>query len=183
VSRILGREVAYTSPWVEIETVDVELPPPRGRETFYTVKTHRYVVILAITRDGRIPLVRQYRPAVDEVVLELPSGHVEEGETLEETARRELHEETGCRAGKLVSLGEMFVDTGRLQTRQQGFFAPDVEIVADAPSGEEEVEIVLTELAELGELIAEGGLRHASQLGVVVAALARGLIAFAPSAD
>jgi ADP-ribose pyrophosphatase len=177
VSRILDRRLAYTSPWVEIETVDVELPPPRGRETFYTVKTHRYVVILAVTRDGRVPLVRQYRPAVDEVVLELPSGHVDEGETPEDTARRELLEETGCHAGELVPLGAMFVDSGRLQTRQETFFAPDVEVVADAPSGEEHLEIVLTPIAELSRLVREGELRMASHLGVVAAAMLRGLIA------
>jgi ADP-ribose pyrophosphatase len=177
VSRILDRRLAYTSPWVEIETVDVELPPPRGRETFYTVKPkHTYVVILAVTTDGRVPLVRQYRPAVDEDVLEFPSGHLDAGESAEEAARRELREETGCHAAELVALGMMHVDSGRLQARQHGFFAADCKVVANAPSGEEQLEIVFVESTELRGLIASGQVRHASQLGVVAAAASRRLI-------
>jgi len=159
VPRIVGRKTAFTSPWVEIETVDVELAAPRGVETFYTVKTHRYVVALALTVDGRIPLVRQFRPAVGEFVLELPSGHIDEGETSADTARRELLEETGCQAEELISLGEMFVDSGRLQTRQEAFFSPAATIIAAAPSGEEELEIVFVPPAELRGLVLDGTFR------------------------
>jgi ADP-ribose pyrophosphatase len=176
VPRIVRRDVAFTSPWMDVETLEVELAPPRGVETFYTVKTHRYVVVLAVTRDGRIPLVRQYRPAVDAMSLELPSGHLDPGETAADAARRELLEETGCRAGEIVSLGEMFVDSGRLQTRQEGFFAPNVEIVASTSSGEEQLEIVFVEVSALRELVAGGELRHASQLGAVASVLMRGLL-------
>jgi ADP-ribose pyrophosphatase len=176
VSRIVGREIAFTSPWMEVETLDVELPPPRGLETFYTVKTHRYVVVLAVTRDARVPLVRQYRPAVDANVLEFPSGHVDVGESPADAARRELLEETGCRAGEIISLGEMFVDSGRLQTRQESFFAADCDVVRSAPSGEEHLETVFVPASTLVELIARRDIRHASQLGAVAAAAARGLL-------
>ncbi len=174
--RIVGRDVAFTSPWMDVETLEVELAPPRGVETFYTVKTHRYVVVLAVTRDGRIPLVRQYRPAVDALSLELPSGHLEPGETAADAARRELLEETGCRAGELVSLGEMFVDSGRLQTRQEGFFAPDVDVIAEGASGDEQLELVFVDVAAVRDLVARGELRHASQLGTLASALMRGLL-------
>ena len=174
--RIVRRAVAFTSPWLDVETLEVELAPPRGLETFYTVKTHRYVVVLAVTRNGQVPLVRQYRPAVDAFSLELPSGHLDPGETAADAARRELLEETGCRAGELVALGEMFVDSGRLQTRQEGFFAPDVEVVASSPSGDEQLELVFVEPAAIRDLVAGGELRHASQLGAVAAALMRGLL-------
>jgi ADP-ribose pyrophosphatase len=174
--RIVGRDVAFTSPWMDVETLEVELAPPRGVETFYTVKTHRYVVVLAVTRDERVPLVRQYRPAVDAMSLELPSGHLDPGETAADAARRELLEETGCRARELVSLGEMFVDSGRLQTRQEGFFAPDVDVVGTTSSGEEQLEIVFVELSAIRDLVAGGELRHASQLGTLASALLRGLV-------
>ena len=174
--RIVGRETAFSSPWVEIETVDVELAAPRGIETFYTVKTHRYVVVLAQTVDGRIPLVRQFRPAVGELVLELPSGHIDEGETSADTARRELLEETGCQAEELISLGEMFVDSGRLQTRQEAFFAPAASIAAAAPSGEEDLEILLVPTAELRGLVLDGTFKMASHVGVVATAWMRGYV-------
>ena len=62
-------------------------------------------------------------------MLELPSGAIEPGEAPEAAARRELLEETGCEAGELVSLGQFHVDSGRLETQQWAFFAPDVRIV------------------------------------------------------
>jgi ADP-ribose pyrophosphatase len=177
VTRIVGRGVEYTSPWIDIETLDVELPSPRGRETFWTVKAkHTYVVVLATTRDGRVPLVRQYRPAVDEDVLELPSGHVDDGEAPRDAAKRELFEETGCLADELVDLGLMHVDSGRLQTRQHGFFAPGCRVVSHLPSGEEALEIELVAMADFAKRIASGDIRHASQLGVVAAAVARRLV-------
>lgn len=173
--RILGRATSYSSPWLEVEALDVDLGPPRGRETFFTVKTHPYVVVLALTDDRCVPLVRQYRPAVDEVVLELPSGHVDEGESPEQAARRELREETGCEAGELVPLGELYVDSGRLQTRQLAFFAPEARVVG-APSGDDQLETELVPVSRLPELIAAGELRLAPHVGVIGLAVFRGLL-------
>ncbi|MBA2462982.1 MAG: NUDIX hydrolase [Actinobacteria bacterium] len=161
-----------------METIDVELSAPRGVETFYTVKTHRYVVVLALTEDGRIPLVRQFRPAVGELVLELPSGHIDEGEKPADTARRELLEETGCRAGELIPLGEMYVDSGRLQTRQEAFFAPCVTVVAAAASGEEELEVVFVSPPELRRFAGDGTFKVASHVGVLATAAFRSHLQF-----
>lgn len=175
--RILDRATAFASPWLEVEQLDVDLGPPRGRETFYTVRTHPYVVVLAVTTDGRVPLVRQYRPAVDEVVLELPSGHVDEGETPADAARRELLEETGCEAGELVFLGELHVDSGRLQTRQLAFLAPESAVVGPPSGGDEQLEVELVELARLRKLVTSGELRLAPHVGVIGLAALRGLLA------
>jgi ADP-ribose pyrophosphatase len=174
--RIVGRVTAYTSPWLEVESVDVELPEPRGRETFYTVKTHRYVVILAVTEDGRIPLVRQYRPAVDEYVLELPSGHVDPGESSEQAARRELREETGCEAGELVPLGEFFTEPARMSARPEAFFARDVRQVAPGVDPAEQLTPVTVSRQELQAMLADGRFRQAAHAGVVAMAAARSLI-------
>ena len=121
---IVGRRVEYERPWLAVEAKDVDLGPPRGVETFYSVRTCEYAAVLAVTDDGRIPLVRQFRPAVEEWTLEFPSGHVDDGETPEQAMRRELLEETGCEAGDLVDLGLFHVDSGRMATRQRTVAAP-----------------------------------------------------------
>jgi len=59
--------------------------------------------VLAITRDKTFVLVRQFRPAIEMFTLELPGGHVEEGETPEQSARKELLEETGFGAEELAN--------------------------------------------------------------------------------
>jgi len=174
---ILDRRVEYASPWLEVVTKDLELSPERGRETFWSVRTGEYVAVLAVTEDGRIPLVRQYRPAVETFVLELPSGAVDSGESPDAAIRRELLEETGCEAGELLQVGVFHTDSGRMETRQWAYFAPSVRVVRDGPSGDEPLELRFVEQGELRVLIAEGSFNMAVHLGVVAAAVAHGAFA------
>ena len=173
---ILGRRIEYEQPWLVVEAKDVDLGPPRGVETFYSVRTRDYAAVLAVTDDGRVPLVRQYRPAVEERTLELPSGLIDEGETPEQAIRRELREETGCEAGEIVDLGRFHLDSGRMTTRQHAFFAAGVKVVA-APSGEEQdIEVVFVRFDELAVCVRDGSFRMAGHLGIAAAAALRGLV-------
>lgn len=170
---VVDRRVEYTCPWfdVVVKRVDME----RGREDFYSIETpNDYTAVLAVTDDGRIPLVRQFRPAVEESVLELPSGAVDHGETAEAASRRELLEETGCEAGEFVALGTLHVDIGRMSTQQWGFFAPAARVVRDGPVGDEELELLFVSPAELRGHVAAGEFRHALHVAVVGLALAHG---------
>lgn len=177
MSRIVRRGVEWSGRWLEVVAKEVELGPPRGRETFYSVRVpYDYVVVLAVTEDGRIPLVRQFRPAVEADVLELPSGAVDPGETPEAAARRELLEETGCEAGRIEPLGPLYTDSGRMETTQWGFLAPGARVVADGPVGDEQLELRFVEPAELRALVASGELRMAPHLAVVACAMLRGLL-------
>ena len=64
-------------------------------------------LVVATTTDNDVILVRQYRHGIQEVVLEVPGGVVDEGESPEEAAVRELQEETGFAAGSVRLLGKM----------------------------------------------------------------------------
>lgn len=64
--------------------------------------------VVAFDEDGKLLLVRQYRYPVGEELLELPAGKIDPGETPLECAARELHEETGYKAEKFVSLGKFY---------------------------------------------------------------------------
>lgn len=173
---ILGRRVEYERPWLAVEAKDVELGPPRGVETFYSVRTHEYAAVLAVTDDGRIPLVRQFRPAVEDWTLEFPSGHVDEGETPDQAMRRELLEETGCEARELVDLGLFHVDSGRMATEQRVFFADGVRIVGEPQGEEQDFSVVFVSLEEFGELVRSGEFRMIGHLGILAAAALRGLV-------
>ena len=71
---------------------------PNGRSGVREVVEHdESVVIVPVTGDGEVLLVRQYRYPVGEAILEAPAGGVDAGETPHECARRELREETGVR--------------------------------------------------------------------------------------
>jgi ADP-ribose pyrophosphatase len=172
--RILDRRLAWESPFVRVVEKDVDLGRRRGVETFWSVDAGRYVAVVAVTPDGRIPLVRQYRPAVETDVLELPSGAIEPGESPEAAARRELLEESGCEAGELVPLGWLHVDSGRLETQQWAFFAPDARVVNEHPTGDEELELTFVNPAELRDLLLSGEFNLAAHVAMVGLAMLSG---------
>jgi ADP-ribose pyrophosphatase len=141
-------------------------------ESFHSLAQADYVTTLAVARDGRIPLVRQYRPALDRETLELPGGLLDEGEEPAECAARELAEESGFRSvSPLRLLGALELDSGRLENRLWAYLATDIERVEEWRP-EPGVELVMTDRAELLAAIANGRFTHALHIGIVGLALA-----------
>jgi ADP-ribose pyrophosphatase len=82
---------------------------PNGRETTMDIIDHPPAVTLVpVDEDGSLLLVRQYRHAIGEEILEFPAGVMEAGEPPEESAHREIREETGMSAARLTLLGEFY---------------------------------------------------------------------------
>jgi ADP-ribose pyrophosphatase len=175
--QILSRRQVWESPFMRVVEKEVDVGGRRGVETFWSVRTAGYAAVVAITRELRIPLVRQYRPAVETNTLELPSGAIDSGESPEEAARRELLEESGCRAGELVLLGQLHVDSGRMETEQWAFLAPDVDVVDAQPTGDEDLELTFVTPGELRELIVRGEFNLAAHVGIVALAVLSGHLA------
>ena len=84
-----------------------------GREALREVVEHTGgVCVAALTKEGEVLLVEQFRYPYKEVLLEIPAGKLEKGEEAEICGRRELAEETGARAEKFVSLGRLYPSPG-----------------------------------------------------------------------
>lgn len=94
--RVGEDEVVYDG-WLRILRRTYRLPDGRLAEWDMHAGGHS-VAVLPITPDGRLVMVRQFRPGPDRVVLTLPGGLVDPGEAPEDAARRELREETGFSA-------------------------------------------------------------------------------------
>jgi len=78
---------------------------PEGKEDDFSLFGGKnWATICPITKDGNLVLVRQYKQGINDIVLEFPAGTAEAAEDLEKTAARELTEETGYRAGQIISL-------------------------------------------------------------------------------
>ena len=77
---ISDRKPVFTTPWFELIGKKIENDPA----PHYSIRTPDYVSVFAVTTNGTFPLVRQFRPAVEDVTLELPCGHVDQGETPEQ---------------------------------------------------------------------------------------------------
>ena len=150
------------------------MPGPLGDKPYYAIKPEDYVSTIATDPDGRIVLVRQYRPAVEAYTIELPSGHVGPEETPENAAKRELLEETGYVAEELHPLGCLAPDTGRLLNKLWCFFASDVTISSEYHAPEEGIEVLTCSMKELEELILSSEFNHALNLAVLTLAISKG---------
>lgn len=122
-STISARRSVFKTKWFDLLEKDFS----NGAAPHYSIATQDYVSVFAVTADGKFPLVQQFRPAVERVTLELPSGHVDKGHTPEQAARLELMEETGYVAKEMILLGSLAPDTGRLGNAMWCFFAPGVK--------------------------------------------------------
>ena len=162
-------EVIHSTPWCE--TVAKTMQP--GEEPWYSMRGPDYTSIVAVTEDNRILAVRQYRPAVEQFIIEFPAGNIDPGEPPEQCARRELREETGYEAGEMELLGPMYPDVGRLGTRVWNFFAPGVRPVKDWKP-EPGVEVLSFSLDELTRAIQDGTFNHALHIAALVPAMLRG---------
>ncbi|MDQ3922747.1 MAG: NUDIX hydrolase [Actinomycetota bacterium] len=110
--RTLGEEYLYERPWCSFRVDEVRLPD--GAQIEYGVlESAGFVAVVPVTEGGDVVLAKQWRQPVGSFTLELPGGGMGEDEDPEETARRELLEETGYRAEELAPLISVHTTPGR----------------------------------------------------------------------
>lgn len=172
--KILSRRVLYTTPWMQLIEKQVLLHPDNDAETFYCITQSAYVSALTQIEDGRIPLVRQFRPCVEAYTWEFPGGTVDPGETPEEAARKEVEEETGLHVRELIYLGNFYPDTGRLQVDSHAFFAR-ASITNDLSRPEQGLSIKYVTPEELNKMIISGEFRTQLHLGIYAVAMLYGI--------
>lgn len=173
--KIVSRECIPVSPWLDLIKKVVQYAPLGLAETYHCVTQNAYVGILARTPDAKIVLVRQYRPCVEDYTWEFPAGTLEECETPEQAARRELLEETGLLADELISLGNFHPDTGRLQIDSHSFYVR-VSPTGHGAGAEPGITVRHVTHAEFKSMIVSGEFRHQLHLAIYAAVLARGII-------
>jgi len=144
---------------------------PNGREATREIVEHAPVVaVVPVDENGDVVMVRQFRLATGDVMLEIPAGLVDEGEEIEAAAQRELQEEIGYRAGHLERLSGVFVSPGFCTEFIHVFLALGLE--ESDLDGDEDEDIVVERvpLAEAVRLVEEGAIRDAKSIvGILMA--------------
>ncbi len=154
---------------------EVEFAPGAVRELYHAVGQQDYIAIVAAMPDGRIPIVRQYRPALESFTWELPAGLVDPGENAAACCRRELMEETGFAARAVHVLGCYAPCTARLSNRVHSFFA-EIDSIPEGKQAEPGIELKLVSPAQLAEQILAGEFVLQLHIGAVLLAGLRGFI-------
>ena len=123
-------------------------------EDYLAIEAPDWVIVAAET-DGQFVLVRQWRHGEDRLTWEFPGGVMDKGETPEETARRELLEETGFKIGKLTLLGKASPNPALFKNHLYCFLAEDLTQTGQRHLDEDE--FLNYELAPVDEVIASFG--------------------------
>jgi ADP-ribose pyrophosphatase len=121
------------------------------------------VAIVPVLGDSVI-LIRQYRIAIGQDILEIPAGKLEGDEDPEHRGRHELEEETGFRAGRMVSAGSIYASVGYTTEEIHLFLALDLVKVGQNLEPDECIGVVPIALAEIEQQLALNGLKDAKTI-------------------
>lgn len=157
---------------------DRALSPRTNKEhNFYILESKDWVNVIPLTSQKEVVLIRQYRHGIGSITLEIPGGIVENGDSPEESARRELMEETGYRGSGMILLGSVHTNPAFLNNRCYTYLARDVFSSGDQDQDEkEDIEIILKPLEDIPRLIRSGEITHS----LVLAAFYRFYMEYRP---
>jgi ADP-ribose pyrophosphatase len=148
--------VFSAGPIKEIARETVALPDGRVVPDYYTATFGDYALVYAVTREGKVLLLRQYKHGCRRVCLTFPGGHVGAGEEAAAAVERELLEETGYRIGSLRPLGSFVTNANQGCNKAHLFRADGCWFEQPPRSGDlEEMELVQMAPAELVQAIPE----------------------------
>jgi ADP-ribose pyrophosphatase len=161
--RTLGSRQIYGGRRINLRIDKVVLPG--GRETTREVVEHPdCVAIVAIDADDNVILVRQFRQAAAQELLEVPAGVIEPGEEPLHSAVRELEEESGYSAGRIEQLGGFYSSPGYSTEYLYLFLATELKPGPMRVQGDEISEVVTIPLKQVRNLITSGEIQDAKSI-------------------
>jgi ADP-ribose pyrophosphatase len=153
----LSSSTAFDAGFFEVVCEKVRLPD--GSEHDYVFCKHPgAVAVVPVDENGRVLMVRQFRQAVDDALLEIPAGKIDPGEDPWACAHRELKEETGYECGDLELVSTFYASPGMTDEKLHVFVGRELKVVAPAPThdGGEPIAMEWMEKDEAFDAIRDG---------------------------
>ena len=127
-------------------------------------------VMAAITDEGKMVMVRQYRKPAERVMLEVPAGKIDSGEDPKMTAARELKEETGYTAGKIEYITFFYPSVGYSEEKLYLYLCTELTPGETDPDESEAIDIEEMDIDELCRMVMEGHINDAKTIAAVLIA-------------
>lgn len=151
--------------WFTVEEEHFDHIESLQGKPYYRLNAPDGAMILALTEKGEMVLIRQFRPALNEHTLEMPSGMVQPGEDPSIAAARELLEETGYISQSMEFLGEGGVMMHRTNSKQFTFLARGVKLDPGFEP-QEEIEVLLVSPARFKDLVTSGEFKQLAAIAL-----------------
>ncbi|MEG0641063.1 MAG: NUDIX hydrolase [Clostridium sp.] len=133
------------------------------------IEHHGAVGIVCIDSDNKVILVRQYRKAVEEILLEIPAGKIERGEQPYSCALREVEEETGIIPKELIFLGEFYLSAGFSNEKMYLYLCKEWKQGLQKLDEDEDIEVIKYEFERLVEMVNNDEISDAkTALGIIL---------------
>jgi ADP-ribose pyrophosphatase len=169
---VLESEYLHKEAWLTIRKDKCQMPNGKIIPAFYVNEYPEWVNAYALTEDGKVVMVKQYRHGIGQVGIELPGGVAEKGETMEEAVKREMKEETGFEFTTWKYLGKISANPSTTNNYMHMFLATGGKKVADQKLDDtEEVEVLLMEPEEVKKLVKENGMMQSLHVNCILYAL------------
>ena len=164
---ILMSHPVYENAWLKLREDRVKHRD--GQEsTFGVVSIKPGVTVLPMDEDGTVSLVREFKYAVADTMLEAVSGAIESGESPEEAALREVAEEVGLVAAEWVDMGVINPLTTLLHSPNQMFLARKLSPIRRIPEAGEHVEVVKMPFDDALQAVLRGQITHAASVALIL---------------
>ena len=145
---------------------------PSGRLTTREIAEHSdSVCMVPLDSQGNVMLVRQYRKSVESNLLEVPAGGIDENEAPEDAALRELQEEVGYTAGKIMRLAGFWVSPGWCTEFMHAYLATELTPARLDADFDENITVIRVPLAQTLDLITSGEIQDGKSVASLLLAM------------
>lgn len=163
--KVLSSEYLMRRPWLTVRREHVLMPNGAEAPEFYVLEYPDWVNVVAIDKEGKMVMIRQYRHGVQRTDYELCAGVIEAGEDPEAAARRELLEETGFGGGRWSLLYRIAPNPSTQTNFTHCFLAMGVERIQEQElDGGEDITVHQLEQEEVLEMIRNNNIIQALML-------------------
>jgi ADP-ribose pyrophosphatase len=165
--KTLSSKLAFDHRWFKVQQDTVELPNGKVYDDYFMWPEGDVVFAIPVTTDNKLVLVKQYKHAAGEVLIEFPAGYLNSEETPEEGARRELLEETGYDYKRLTKLFVSYNNPTKIRGKYYFFLAEEAFKLEKNPHSQDEtenIEVLVKSPEEVYEMLLTNEIKATSSI-------------------